>query len=165
MNDMTEGKSYVGSLLEEELRDPEFARTWEQTKPYRRLAEVLISLRKRKNLSQSELGERIGCRQPAIARIENAASATLPRADTIQRYAEGCGLQAAVVFFDPESNEITAAAALGGGQSSEVWAARLSGRPFSAAEGKPRPGKLHRFAAKSAAAPKPRSLGQAGAKG
>ena len=53
--------------LEEQLKDPEFALAWEAAEP----AYQLKRLRILKKLSQAELAERVGTRQPSIARLES----------------------------------------------------------------------------------------------
>ena len=53
--------------LEEQLRDPEFRKAWEESEP----AYQLRRLRILKKLSQAELAKKVGTRQPSIARLES----------------------------------------------------------------------------------------------
>lgn len=53
--------------LEEQLKDPEFRKAWEDSEP----AYQLKRLRVLKKLSQAELARKVGTRQPSIARLEN----------------------------------------------------------------------------------------------
>jgi len=54
-------------FLEEQLKDPEFRKVWEESEP----AYQLKRLRILKKLSQTELAKKVGTRQPSIARLEN----------------------------------------------------------------------------------------------
>lgn len=47
-------------------------------------------------ISQQELAKRIGMKQPQLAKIENLTS--IPSFETLERYANGLGLQAEVRF-------------------------------------------------------------------
>lgn len=63
---MTEELTY-NQYLEEQLRDPEFRKAWEEAEP----AHQLKRLRVLKKLSQTELARKVGTRQPSIARLES----------------------------------------------------------------------------------------------
>jgi predicted transcriptional regulator len=58
-------------LLNEQLRDPNFRREYEALEEEFTLATEIIALRKRLNLTQKDLAERVGTSQPAIARVES----------------------------------------------------------------------------------------------
>ena len=58
-------------LLNEQLRAPNFRREYEAIEEEFTLATEIIALRKRLNLTQKELAERVGTSQPAIARVES----------------------------------------------------------------------------------------------
>ena len=58
-------------LLNEQFRDPNFRREYEALEEEFTLATEIIALRKRLNLTQKELAERVGTSQPAIARVES----------------------------------------------------------------------------------------------
>ena len=58
-------------LLNEQLRDPNFRREYEALEEEFTLATEIIALRKRLNLTQKELAQRVGTSQPAIARVES----------------------------------------------------------------------------------------------
>ena len=59
------------------------------------LAAVVIEARTRAGLSQAELAERIGTKQPAIARIEGGQ---LPSTTTLQRIAAATGSRLRIVL-------------------------------------------------------------------
>lgn len=74
------------SLLAEHLADPEFRREWERTTSARALAVWLVRYRSEHGLSQRALAERVGMKQPVIARLESGE--TEPKLSTLLRLAE-----------------------------------------------------------------------------
>jgi ribosome-binding protein aMBF1 (putative translation factor) len=72
-------------LIEEQLRtDPEFHAEWERTALARAVAVAIVRYRADHDLSQRELAERLGMKQPQVARLElgevNPSMETLMRA-------------------------------------------------------------------------------------
>ncbi|MGH8165543.1 MAG: helix-turn-helix domain-containing protein [Rhodanobacteraceae bacterium] len=72
-------------LIAEQLRtDPEFRAEWERTALARAVAVAIIRYRADHDLSQRELAERLGMKQPQVARLElgevNPSIETLMRA-------------------------------------------------------------------------------------
>jgi len=59
-------------VLSEDLKDPEFRARWERTALARAVANRVISYRTQRGLSQGELAEQLGMKQPQIARLESA---------------------------------------------------------------------------------------------
>ena len=57
----------LDEYLEEQLKDPVFRKAWEESEP----AYQLKRLRIIKKLSQGELADKVGTRQPSIARLES----------------------------------------------------------------------------------------------
>ncbi len=60
-----------GSLLTKELKNKDFKKEYEVLSNEFTLAKEIIKLRKKRNLTQKDLAEKIGTSQPAIARIES----------------------------------------------------------------------------------------------
>lgn len=56
----------------------------------------LHALRVKKGISQSELAEKIGMKQPQLAKIESLTS--MPSLETLTRYAKGLGLETIIKF-------------------------------------------------------------------
>src|SRR5215218_8679566 len=59
-------------VLTEDLEDPEFRARWERTALARAVANRVIDYRAQRGLSQGELAEQLGMKQPQIARLESA---------------------------------------------------------------------------------------------
>jgi ribosome-binding protein aMBF1 (putative translation factor) len=75
--------------LNEQLKDAEFAKEWEDQRFEREYIKAIISARLEQNLTQKELAERTGIRQSNISRIENGNSS--PSVATLQLLAKGMG--------------------------------------------------------------------------
>src|SRR5712691_2497873 len=69
--------------LQKDLRDPEFRAEWERTALARAIASEVIAYRVEQGLSQTALAERLGMKQPAVARLE--AGDVTPTIETLQR--------------------------------------------------------------------------------
>lgn len=70
-------------LLARELEDPEFRAEWERLAIARALAAKLIVYRSDHNLSQRALAERLGLKQPQVARLESGE--VQPSTETLMR--------------------------------------------------------------------------------
>ena len=57
----------LDEVLEEKLRDPEFRQAYEELEPAYQVARLRIM----RGLTQAQLAERVGTKQPSIARIES----------------------------------------------------------------------------------------------
>lgn len=79
--------------LNEQLRDPEFAREYELVSEEVDLGAQLALRREQIGLTQQQLAARVGIKQPMIARIEHGQTPTL---QTLQRLA--AGLEARLVI-------------------------------------------------------------------
>jgi len=68
-------------VVAEELEDPEFRAEWERTALAREVAIAVVRYRTEHGLSQRQLAEQLGWKQPAVARLElgeyNPSFATL----------------------------------------------------------------------------------------
>ncbi|MDC7294558.1 MULTISPECIES: helix-turn-helix domain-containing protein [unclassified Butyrivibrio] len=79
----------IDELLNEELKDPEFAKAWEQTELEYQIKRMLISARIENNMTQKELAEKSGVRQSNISRIEKGVC--VPTLTTLNELAKGLG--------------------------------------------------------------------------
>jgi transcriptional regulator with XRE-family HTH domain len=73
-------------FLEEELLDEEFAEHYDEVSAEMDFALALTLRRKKLGFTQQELADRIGMKQPMLARIEGGQ---MPNARTLQRLASG----------------------------------------------------------------------------
>jgi transcriptional regulator with XRE-family HTH domain len=79
-------------LLAEQLReDPEFRAAWERTALARAVAVAVVRYRAEHGLSQRELAQRLGIKQPQVARLE--LGEVNPSVDTLMRLAAGLGIE------------------------------------------------------------------------
>ena len=71
--------------LEKELQDPEFRAAYEALEPAYQVARLRIL----RGLTQEQLAELVGTKQPSIARLESGKTA--PRLDLLRRVVEALG--------------------------------------------------------------------------
>jgi len=57
-------------LLNEQLKDPEFACAYEELGPEFEIVDQIIALRVKRKMTQRDLAEKVGTQQPSIARLE-----------------------------------------------------------------------------------------------
>jgi DNA-binding XRE family transcriptional regulator len=76
-------------ILAEEMADPEFRAEYERLAPAFAVAEAVIRVRKLARLTQAQLAERMGAKQPFVARIESGS--TMPSVQTMMRIASATG--------------------------------------------------------------------------
>jgi transcriptional regulator with XRE-family HTH domain len=86
----TEAFETFGEHLTEALGDPEFREAWEASSP----AYQVASLRILRGLAQQQLAERVGTRQPSIARLESGREE--PKLGFLRRVAEALGAKVEV---------------------------------------------------------------------
>jgi transcriptional regulator with XRE-family HTH domain len=79
-------------LIAEQLRtDPEFRAEWERTALARAVAVAIVRYRAEHDLSQRELAERLGMKQPQVARLE--LGEVNPKMETLMRLASRLDLE------------------------------------------------------------------------
>jgi ribosome-binding protein aMBF1 (putative translation factor) len=83
--------SYEALLAEEMARDPDFREEWEQTALARLVAVQLIKYRAANELSQRALAEKLGKKQPYVARLE--AGETNPDLETLVNISRALGIE------------------------------------------------------------------------
>jgi ribosome-binding protein aMBF1 (putative translation factor) len=92
---------HIGGSLEElveqrKAESPTFAALYEGEFNKLALARQVRELREKQKLSQAELAERAGTKQPAIARLESGR--VMPRIDLLQKIAHALGMQLEIRF-------------------------------------------------------------------
>jgi len=85
---MSDMEKYLQSRL---AKDPEFKRIYEERKSIKAIIFELVRTRIKKGLSQKELAEKAGLKQPAIGRMESGD--TVPNLKTICKVAGALDLQ------------------------------------------------------------------------
>jgi predicted transcriptional regulator len=78
------------SFREQQLKKPELKKEYDALEKEFALAREIIELRKRQNLTQKQLAEKIGTSQPAIARLESGSYENLSLS-FLRRVAEALG--------------------------------------------------------------------------
>ena len=84
------------SYLNEKLKDPEFARMWEEEQPEIMVSVAVMSARKEEGLTQEDLAKATGLKQNAISRVERGE--TNPTLATLQKIAEGLNRKLVIAF-------------------------------------------------------------------
>ena len=92
-------KSHETLLAEEMSRDPDFRERWEQTALARFVAVQLIKYRAANKLSQRALAERLGKKQPYVARLE--AGETNPDLETLVNISRALGIEFVIDITPP----------------------------------------------------------------
>ncbi len=95
---------HVGGSLQEfieqrKAESPTFAVLYAEEFNKAALARQVRELREKRKLSQAELAERVGTKQPAIARLESGR--VVPRIDLLQKIAHALGVQLEIRFVKP----------------------------------------------------------------
>jgi len=83
------------------LKDPEVAAAYAEMGPEFEMIASLIELRRERGLSQEELAEAVGTRQPAIARIESGRYKGMSVA-TLEKLAKALKARLVIRFEDEE---------------------------------------------------------------
>lgn len=66
---MKKGRS-LQDHISQKMKDPEFKKAWDEWDTDFELLEMIIKAREEAGLTQEELAERIGTKQPALSRLE-----------------------------------------------------------------------------------------------
>ncbi|MCQ2009184.1 MAG: helix-turn-helix transcriptional regulator [Sporolactobacillus sp.] len=63
--------SFLDDYINDQLKDPEFKKAWDESEASYQLARQLIDLRKQRGLTQKQLAKRVETQQSSISRAEN----------------------------------------------------------------------------------------------
>ena len=83
-------------LLNEQLKDPEFKKEWDDFQPEMDVIRAMIDNRIAQNLTQKELAERTGINQADISKLENGTRN--PSLKMLKRLAAGMGMALKIEF-------------------------------------------------------------------
>lgn len=84
------------NLLQEELKDPEFKKEWDDMQPEMDVIRAMIDARIEQDLTQKELAKRTGIDQADISKLENGTRN--PSLKLLKRLAHGMGMQLKIEF-------------------------------------------------------------------
>ena len=91
--------------LDEQMKDPEFRAEYEALDAEYALIRQLIDLRIRRGLSQRQLAERAGLKQPSVARLESGRTASL---QMLRRVADALDADVKVTIVPRQAAPISA---------------------------------------------------------
>lgn len=83
-------------FLNEQLKDPEFKKEWEDIQPEMDVIRAMMEVRIFQNLTQKELAERTGINQADINKLENGTRN--PSLKLLKRLADGMGMALKIEF-------------------------------------------------------------------
>lgn len=91
------------SIRDEVLADPEVKAEYDALESEFNIARQVINLRKSSGLNQRDFAERIGIKQPQLARIESGKQ--IPKLETLTKLAAGAGYTVEIHFVPVEGNQ------------------------------------------------------------
>jgi len=119
----------ANELLAGALKDEGFAAEYDRQRVRRVLSDALFRLRKGLGLTQASLAQRVGWRQPYVARLEGNPSEAAAAMERIEKFANACGASAMLVFVDEKTGAIKDSVSIGSKQSLQEMATHLIGAP------------------------------------
>src|SRR5438128_1720877 len=84
------------AYLKKQLKDSEFKKNYDEYGKQLEIAYQILKLRKKKNISQSQLAKKIGTKQSNIARMESGQQNF--SVDTLEKIAGALGSELKIVF-------------------------------------------------------------------
>ena len=88
---------------EKKMKDPEFAKAYDDIQPEMNVIRAIIDARISQNLTQKELAERTGIAQTEISKLENGTRN--PSIKLLQRLADGMDMVLQVSFLPKEGRQ------------------------------------------------------------
>ena len=89
--------------LQEQLKDPEFKKEWDDIQPEMDVIRAMIDARIAQNLTQNDLAKRTGINQADISKLENGTRN--PSLKMLKRLAAGMGMQLKIDFVPMPSRK------------------------------------------------------------
>jgi predicted transcriptional regulator len=81
----------LNDVIEENLKDPEFAKHYRREQIINSIAKMIHDIRKRTGMTQSQLAKKVQTTQPVIARLESGRDSRIPSLDLLMRIADAAG--------------------------------------------------------------------------
>lgn len=88
-------------LLQEELKNPDFKKEWNDIQPEMDVIRAMVEARIEQNLTQKELAKRTGINQADISKLENGTKN--PSLKLLKKLANGLGMQLKIQFVPMQS--------------------------------------------------------------
>ena len=88
--------SDIQKYLNEQLKDDDFKKEWNNIQPELQIIDTLIEARKAKKITQKQLSELTGITQGDISKLENGSAN--PSIKTLQRLANALGMMLKIEF-------------------------------------------------------------------
>lgn len=86
----------VDDYLQEQLKDPEFKKEWDDIQPEMDVIRAMIDARIEQNLTQKDLAARTGIDQADISKLENGTRD--PSLKLLKKLASGLGMRLKIEF-------------------------------------------------------------------
>ena len=94
----------LSEYKEKKMKDPSFAKAYEEIQPEMQMIRALIDARASQNLTQKELSERTGISQTEISKLENGTRN--PSIKLLQRLADGMDMVLNISFTPKAVNKL-----------------------------------------------------------
>ena len=88
----------LDSVIEENMRDPEFARLFAKEQLINAIAKMIFEVRKATGMTQAELARKVKTTQPVIARLESGRDTRIPSLELLMRIASATGAKLNLKF-------------------------------------------------------------------
>jgi DNA-binding XRE family transcriptional regulator len=83
-------------VLRDQLKDPEFKQIWEGNALKREITSTIIGERIKRKMTQQEVAQKAGIKQPSLARVESGG--VMPSIRTLERLAAVFGRKLEIRF-------------------------------------------------------------------
>ena len=90
-------------FLNEQLKDKDFKREYDELRPEMSISQAMIDARKATGMTQKELSEKTGINQADISKLENGTAN--PSLRTLRRLADGMGMILRLEFVRPSARQ------------------------------------------------------------
>ena len=96
MKGLVNNMKTLNQYMEEQLKNDEFKKEWENSQPELDVIRAIVDARTSQNLTQKELSEKTGINQADISKLENGTRN--PTLNLLKRLADGMGMSLKIEF-------------------------------------------------------------------
>lgn len=90
-------------LLQEQLKNPEFKKEWDDIQPEMDVIRAILDARLEQNLTQKELAAKTGINQADISKLENGTKN--PTLKLLKKLASGLGMELQISFVPMQARK------------------------------------------------------------